>query len=529
MPSLTLADVLGIPALRRSGPVVLTGQEHLSRQVRWVHAAEVADIASYLRPGDLVLSTGIALPSDEDTAGLADFASSLAEAESAGLLVELGRRWQPGLPTALVKACTDAGLPLVALTSEVQFASVVQAVGELIVDQQLNELRDSERVHETFTELSFSSAGPAEILAAVQRLAGSAVVLENEKFLALDYLPGHTDVAGFLDGWQARSSRVRISGRTGWDERNGWLVAGLGPRERGWGRLIIEAPTEPNQRLVAVAERAAAALALHRLYDRERGSSMRRTHHELIRALQRDPGTDVRRRCELAGFPVGRRQFVGLAIRASGDGVQARAGMENVVTSVLRAADELEIPSLVSEADHGVQALLSLPTAVPVDLLVERFAERLARHHHIVVGAGRTVAVSSSIDRTLREAQQVADAVGTDEAARPVHRLEDVHLRGLLALLRADERLHLFVDRELEALRQHDTQHAGDLVATVRALVQHPSSKSDAARSMHLSRAAFYARLDKVERVLGVDLENPDIRVSLHVALLADELVDRMD
>ncbi len=33
--------------------------------VRWVHPSELADIAPLLRGGDLVLTTGIALPEDD--------------------------------------------------------------------------------------------------------------------------------------------------------------------------------------------------------------------------------------------------------------------------------------------------------------------------------------------------------------------------------------------------------------------------------------------------------------------------------
>jgi purine catabolism regulator len=107
-----------------------------------------------------------------------------------------------------------------------------------------------------------------------------------------------------------------------------------------------------------------------------------------------------------------------------------------------------------------------------------------------------------------------------------VHRLEGVHLRGLLALFGDDDRLRLFVERELAPLRAHDAAQGGrgDLLHALRALLRHPASKTDAAASLHLSRAAFYDRLAKIEQVLGVDLDDPDVRVSLHVAILADEV-----
>jgi purine catabolism regulator len=51
-------------------------------------------------------------------------------------------------------------------------------------------------------------------------------------------------------------------------------------------------------------------------------------------------------------------------------------------------------------------------------------------------------------------------------------------------------------------------------------------SKSEAAASLHISRPVLYDRLAKAARVLGADLDDPDIRVSLHVALVADELAE---
>ena len=515
----TLREVLAMPVLQRAAPLVLAGESLLDNPVRWVHAAEVADIASLLRPGDLVLSTGIALPSTDS--GQADFAASLAEIPAAGLIIELGRRWET-LPTALVDACEEAGLPLIALTRVVKFVAIAQSVGERVVDEQLAELRDAERVHETFTELGLAEAGPGEILAAVQRLAGSAVVLESDGHRVLDYLAGPGDVAGFLDDWQTRSRRVLLTGRTTWDAENGWLVTRLGRRERGWGRLVLQSPGPPTQRLIALAERAAAALALHRLHDRDRDNLVRRTHHELLLALQADPtDPEVLRRCELAGFPTTRRQFVGVSIRPT----DPTRGSAPVLAATVHAAHDLGVPTLICELDRDIRVLLAFAPGGSEVAAVQKLADRVSRQHAVAIGAGRSVPASSVIDRTLREAQQVVDAIrpGT-ESSRVVHRLEDVHLRGLLTLFGSDDRLALFVTRELGALLAYDEQHSTDLVEVLRALVQHPTSKSDAAGAVHLSRPAFYARLTRIESVLGVPLDDPDVRASLHVALIAHEL-----
>src|SRR5437660_1321631 len=57
-----------MPVIRRGKPRLAAGSAGLERKVRWVHIAEVADIGHLLRGGELVLTTGIALPAD-DAAG----------------------------------------------------------------------------------------------------------------------------------------------------------------------------------------------------------------------------------------------------------------------------------------------------------------------------------------------------------------------------------------------------------------------------------------------------------------------------
>jgi purine catabolism regulator len=528
MAQVTLAEALALPAFRRAAPEVVAGAAGLERAIRWVHATERIDVEDLLRAGDLVLTMGTGLPDNSE--GLRAFVEDLANVEAVGLVVELGRRWEKTLPPALVEACEARSVPLVALHLETRFAALAQEVGERVVDEQLAELRDAQRVHETFTELSFSQAGPAEILEAVQRLAGGPVVVENAQHRPLDYLAGPEDMSGFLTGWPARSKRVGVTGRTGWHAGNGWLVTRLGSAEQAWGRLVIGSPAPPPQRLIAVAERAAAALALHRLHDRDRDNLMRRTHHKILTGLQSEPDSpDVVRRCDLAGFPTQRRRFLALVVRPR---IRATAQPEvnELAAVVVHAAHGLRVPALVCEVERELRVVLSVAATARADAMADRLAKRLHQQHDVIVAAGQVVEDRSAIARTVMEAGQVADAVPNTRAEPDpvVHRLEDLHLRGLLALFGRDERLQLFVARELSPLKEHDSAPGSrtELVRALRAMLQHPTSKTDAAASLHLSRAAFYDRLAKIEAVLGVNLEDPDVRVSLHVALMADELFD---
>ena len=527
-PGMTVARVLDVPVLRSADPLVVAGAAGTDRAVRWVHTTELVDVAPLLRGGDLVLTTGIALP--ETPGELVGFAESLDRSDVAGLVIELGRRWSV-LPTALVEACDRLGLPLVALRREVRFAAVAQAVGERIVDAQLEELREAQRVHDVFTELGLAEADPAQVLEAVARLTGATVVLEDSQNRLVDYRPGTGDTSSFLADWQRRSRAVPLDRRTAWDPANGWLMTRVGRPERSWGRLVVQSPVAPAPRLAAAAERAAAALALHNLHHRQRDSLVRRTHAEILASLVRDAtAPDVLQRCELAGLPVGRRVFVGLTVRlaetATEDAPPRRVpGIDTVLAATVHALHEERVPALVATVDGDVRLLLSLDRSADAEAVTEELAARLHRRNSVVVGAGVAVDRIGAVGTSLRESVHVVDSVRPQADGPLVHRLSDVHLRGLLTMLADDDRLRMFVSRELDPLREHDARWQTGLLDAVRALVRHPCSKSDAAASLHMSRPAFYDRLAKIERLLDVDLDDADIRVSLHAAVLAEEVL----
>jgi sugar diacid utilization regulator len=132
---LTLREVLDLDVVRRGVPSVVAGAARLDVPVRWVHAVELTDIRRLLRGGELVLSTGIALP--ESAGGLAEYIATLAHVGVAGLAIELGRRYTAALPPALVAAAEERSLPLVELRREVAFIEITEAVHARIIDELL--------------------------------------------------------------------------------------------------------------------------------------------------------------------------------------------------------------------------------------------------------------------------------------------------------------------------------------------------------------------------------------------------------
>lgn len=527
----TVADVLALPVLREGRPRVVAGAAGLDARVRWVHVAEVADIGHLLKGGELVLTTGVALPDDPEA--LSRYCDGLAAAGVTGLVIELVRHWSDALPHALVEAADRNGVPLVTLSRETRYVSVTEAVNGLIVDAQVAELRAAEQVHQTFTELTVSGAEPAAVLREVVRMTDRPAVLETLSHEVLAYDAAGRDPADLLNGWLARSRGVHLGDRTGYHAESGWLVTIVGARGHDWGRLVVVSAEPPPHRHIVVAERAASALALHRLVARDTDSLERQAHRAVLAGLLASPipSPELLSRASALGVPLTGHRLVGVAIVPRLSAVREPAASTSPVLRELAEAASLatrraRVSALVALVDElRVQALLSLSPQADVDAVLDRLAAAVRScRTPCVVGAGTTVDGPADARRTLVEAAQVAEAALHTKDGRAVHRLPDVRLRGLLQLLADDERVRAFAARELGPLLSRDAAAGTRLMQALRHYCEHGGNKSAAAAAAHTSRTAFYQQLARIEQILGVPLEDPESMLSLYVALLAHEL-----
>jgi purine catabolism regulator len=154
--------------------------------------------------------------------------------------------------------------------------------------------------------------------------------------------------------------------------------------------------------------------------------------------------------------------------------------------------------------------------------LLDALAARLG-DDRVVLGAGPVSASLLAAGAGLRQAAHVAEVAASmprsDE--RVWFRASDVRLRGLLALIHDDPRVQAFVEAELGPLLGADTD--GGMLELLRQYVAAGGNKTRLAELTHRSRPALYKKLDRLERLLDVDLDEPISLMSLGVAVLAHD------
>jgi purine catabolism regulator len=524
--ALTVAEVVNLPVLQQGAPQVLSDRRW-DEPIRWVHVSDLADLSAWLQGGELVLTTGAALASAPER-----YLRGVAEAGAIGVVVELGTAMS-SVPTEVAGIAERLDLALVALHRQIRFVDVTEVVHRRIVAAQYDEVAFDRRVHETFTELSMKRASATGIVDAAARMLDEPVVLEDLAHQALAVSASGRAAATLLHDWERRS---RLSPTEG-GGAEGWVATPVGPRGEEWGRLIIAKRPADGGRAMRVLERAAAALALHRMIERSHTGLHQQAQSGLIDDVVQGRITDEREvaaRAHALGLrnavryhPVVVRVDLPLGTVDPVAAQRRNVSLLDVVAHTVNAASHTGMFSVRGDGEIGAVLALNAGRGAAdkaLSVLGERLRTALAR----VDGVGRSVCavgapageIGDAI-RGLSETAHIAEvAIAMEGSPRAFFRAQDVRLRGLIALLRDDRRVQQFAETELKALMADDI--SGDLsnVDVLRAYLEVAGNKAALAQRLHISRPTLYKRLAQIGRILGVDLDDAESMTSLHVAMM---------
>lgn len=517
----TVRDIIELPVVQAGEPQVLSAQQ-LDRPVRWVHVSDMPDLAGLLQGGELVLTTGAALRDAPR-----DYLRRMQRAGVVGVVVELGTRIE-SLPDTVGPMAQTLGLALVVLHRETKFVEITEAVHRLIVADQYEELEFAHRTHKTFTELSMKRPTMADIVRAAAEMIDESVVLEDLSHQVLAISPRGEAATAVLSDWQRRSRAMTEP----------WATTAVGPRAEEWGRLIVPHSPAAPAKTTMVLERAAQALALHRMAERGRTGLEHQAQSGLIDDVlggRIDDDREADARALALGLRAG-GPYLPATIRVGAPpdrldpvGTQRRnIRILDAVTHSVKAQGHSAICSIRRDGEIGLVLALNprrgSSAEVTLSRLAEGWREAIARGgdaDRVVIAVGGGAGAFADAVHGLREAAHVAEvAASMPDLARPFVRASDVRLRGLITLLLDDPRVQMFAETELKPLLIHDADRGSDDVEVLRGYLELAGNKSALAKRLHLSRPALYSRLASIERRLGVNLDDGESMTSLHVALL---------
>ncbi|MBB4685969.1 PucR family transcriptional regulator [Amycolatopsis jiangsuensis] len=466
--ALTLGELAGERAL---GLRVVAGKLALDRPIGWVHPTELTDPQAFLEGGELLLTTGLAL----DDANAAGYVRRLVRADVAGLGFGVGLSHRR-VPSALIEAADEVGLPVLEVPRRTPFIAITRAVSRSVAADEYAATVRLGRAQQDLTRTAVGRSGVAGVVRRLARLIDGWVVLYDAGRVSEAAPAAARAIGARLD-----VTGLRAGARVVTDGDDEVMLQTL--HTRGALAVGTAKPLDVTGRHIVNTAVSLLSLALEQ--DRAQRAAHSQLRSGVLELLA--GGQEELARRSVPDLPP--KPWTVLAVAGS------RAARDTLYERLETAAGQVFFA-------HRGQRLI-IVTDDPAQVRGDE---------------GCHVGVSDAADfpAALRQAEEAADVAGE----RRVPRLDyaDHAGAGLLTLLDT-QAAQAFSEHLLAPLRSFDRTGRGDLVTSLRCWLEHHGHWDLAATKLGVHRHTLRNRVTKAADLLGRDLDAPGVRAELWLAL----------
>lgn len=503
---------------------VVAGETAMDREITWVHIVDHPEITNWLKPGELLLTTGYNWPVDDEECRV--MVRRLAEIGLAGVVLAVPH-FREHFTQAAIDEANRCDLPLLELPWDIQFSEIMHDVLARIINIQAETIRRSDHIHRTLTEAALEGnnlEGLARALksaldkdatvvsmdgtvlgasdSAVDEVAERALI---KKITELDTLAGFFDfstakVVTESVGRPRLGGAIRLRG-----EVVGvvWLHSDEGVFEELESRAL---------------EHAAVIAALHLAYQRQLSDQETRLGYAFVAGLLEGKFSatpSAIERAQASGWGENRDYRVCLVllnepIPLSVEGFNRRSRTADRIAQSMRG---LGIAPLVSVSLNQISFLLpaeNSPDTIWRSVRTEGSAMAVSRVHQGVTG----MALGAEDVFALVPLLKPGKLHDFDEVLFPRALMGDADARRLL------------MEKLIAPLGNPKRGNA--LIETVLTLAREGFQLLNTAKALEIHISTLRYRVERIESMLNISLDNPDDKFKLQVAaqmyvLAADE------
>jgi DNA-binding PucR family transcriptional regulator len=444
-----------------------------------VHVSELVDPTSYLSGGELLLTTGLVLPTSR--IGWEGYVSRLKSIGIAALGIGLGPRYSAP-PEALQEACKASGLTLLIVPDPTPFLTISQTYWTARARSSEQHLQDEVAAHRALINAAASPDPPAEVLRRLARAVdGWAASLTSAGKLDQIHPAGLVEEAEALQSEVERLDVAGIHSAASFIAHGRYVVIfPLSVEETVVGYLAVGTTEQLSAMRRRVVLTAVALLSIDSIRWRRTSSAREATARCVASLVDLGHIEAARQLAAAEGLPMLNREGRVLLVRARDS------------EKVLRVVESWSADALAVATTRA-----------------ESWYLLLSGHPQL-----------ADLSRSLSKADPTASAV-----VSALVRLEDIattrsrlgeRLRGLSrGELQLDE--SPLGDARLIATRLDDflAGQSKDVIAAVAAYLRHRGQWAEASRDLGVHRNTLRYRLSRARDALGVDIEDPDTAARL--------------
>lgn len=542
--SLTIQEALQLEVFQDTQ--VVAGHSGLGRRITWVNILEVLDEIDLLQEGDLLVTTAFGLA--ENVEWSQSLMAQLAKRKLAGLAIQTGYYMQE-IPESLIQQANEHGLPLLLLPKNLAFTDLTKAVLRRIVSRQLELLEYSERLHHELTQIVLENQGLDKLALVLAGLVDRTILIFNREFqveavsdplLAQEY--GNRSPEAFPD---LRKHLIPIPFSTlfqfsGNEVLPPLVLCPILTGRKTYGYIAVLGTTDLKEQEMIALSHGTTVCALVMLKDIAVSEAEARIRGDFLDDLLNGslPSEEALiRRAEAVGYDVNKGYalaVIDIDPFRTDISEPTETDSQHVKRKLLAAVNRLL-------SSRGYRHMAKMKRDAVVLLLQSEpsngtdFYQRMTQFLHSELRkALQGLTISIGVSRPYRNLQDIPKSYEEADKALRIARL--VWQQNAIAfyadlgiyrfLLSADpNELRILYEETALPLVEQDEKHKGELVRTAEVYLRSHGNIKEAAAELFIHRHTLRYRLQRIEAILGLDLDRADERLRLQLGLVARYLL----
>ncbi|MDF5752419.1 PucR family transcriptional regulator [Spongiactinospora sp. TRM90649] len=507
----SVGEVLGVSTL--TGARLIAGESGLGRIVQRLNVMEVPDILAWVKPHELLLTTGY--PLRHTPQSLDRLVADLDERGLAALAIKLGR-YVDALPDEMVEQADRLGFPLIQLPDDVGFDDILNQVLTGILNRQAAVLARAEEAHRALVQVVLAGGGLREVSAEVNRLLDVAVATLDGAGHVLAAAGPEQHVAA-LRAFAEEGTAVPDPGPAGRAFAAVPVIAG----GHHHGRMVAHSPAGTiRDSDIGILESAATVAALVVTRQEAVNAVESKYRADFLRdVLTGRAGTAERVAARALAFGWDLSRPVTVVVAELDPECDERTAQDRMVASWTVAMRRHDPRGAVAGFSHEVVAVIdaAADTARVAKDAAVAFAEALPATFS--TGTSRTATGPGAVPEAYGQALKAARVGRQLHGPGAVAHFDQLGVYRLLSLVNDTDELHAFVRETLGPLATDADAENADLRRTLQVLLETNLNVAETARRLHFHYNTLRYRIGKLERMLGAFTEDAHLRLNLTLAL----------
>lgn len=520
MYGITLREILEKEELK--GVRVIAGSKGLDRKVTNVNIMEVPDIDKWVKPGELLLTTGFAIKDDMEA--LNRLIPLLSSKKLAGLGIK-PKRYLAGYTEQMIEIAESLDFPIIEFPQHMSYSDLIQPILGYITNHQAEILKKIEIANSRLMDIMVNYNDLNKVVDTVAELIKNPVEIDDE------------------------SNNIIVTSLT--QEDNGKIQQ---MKNQGEEIIPIKLPIialnntlgymkcfEINGRIsktdMLTLERATAIIALEFLNHQKIKGIARHYKDQFLIELMSGSITDVKQiiqRARQLNWDL--EQEYAILILDCNMNPYEMSGISNyqefldkIYDTAHASIEAFEKKPILGIIGSNILALIPVKnlcmfyskeaheSLVKLGSYLSKQYTNLKIDTLVNIGIGRPYSNPAELYKSYNEAKKALKISKATYSKKNVIYYEDLGIFQLFQEINSDGMN--FVNNIIAPLAEYDQKKDSNLMETLEEYFKSNGNVKQVAQKMYIHYNTAIYRIDQIQKLLNVDLSNPDDRLNVEIAL----------